>query len=270
MQVGISDIFGENGSDDVQIYNKVLLDSIEREKAGIDYLCDDTDKKLLQVLFEEINKQAGTEFQYLAELDAINVPGAGRLVARYIQNFASESVKSYLLPQMIADKVENCDELILKLYMHFRTSREYISEPGVPAPAHIYVRYDNALRSLKPKRLCDELIRLAYYPRDAFYLPLTMKMLASWRVPELEDIFVLYASGNNVSEQDVGLMNNGEMYCPTISFIKRELRFTGIDCLKYYPTNRALKIAQEYTKDKDPDIRFMAKKTFRKIQQQLM
>ena len=77
-------------------YNKVLISSIEREKKGLDYICPKADKELLHKLLDEINCYAGTDYHYLAELDAFNIPGAGNIVAKYITAFSSEGVKGYL------------------------------------------------------------------------------------------------------------------------------------------------------------------------------
>lgn len=56
----------------MQNYSEVLVDSIEREKKGIDYICPKADKELLRELLDEINSHAGTDYHYLAELDAFN------------------------------------------------------------------------------------------------------------------------------------------------------------------------------------------------------
>lgn len=51
------------------------------------------DKALLSKMLREINRQAGTDFHYLAELDILGVSGVGQIVAKYIEDFSSESVK---------------------------------------------------------------------------------------------------------------------------------------------------------------------------------
>ena len=48
---------------------------------------------MLHKLLDEINRYAGTDYHYLAELDAFNIPGAGSIVAKYITGFSSEGVK---------------------------------------------------------------------------------------------------------------------------------------------------------------------------------
>ena len=248
------------------MYNKLVLANIEREKAGISYWCGEEDKKLLNSMLSEINEQFGLNLQYLAELDAFYVEGSGEIISHYIHRFMSESVKGYLLYQMVTDNIKDCDKLILELYMGFKSSSEYISAPNIPAPAHIYVRYDNAISRLKPKRLKNTLIQLAHNPRDVVYLPLSMKMLASWKIPEIRDLLIVYSSENNdIKEHDVGIHNSEIKYFPSFAFIKRQLRFSGIQGLKYYPSNEIIDIITGYTFDKDSDIAIAAKKTLKAL-----
>lgn len=244
-------------------YSKILLDNIEREKDGTDFSCKGADKLILNELLREINEYAGTHFRYLAELDAFNIHGAGPIVARYISRFSSESVRGYLIPQLASDKIPDCDKIILQLYLHFKASDEYISRPGVPAPAHIYVRYDNAIRWLRPKRIKADLLKLAGNPRDAFYLPFTMRMLASWRIAELNDILLSFLSDTNISAEDVGLGENDVDCFPPLTFIKRELMFTGIEGLKYYPSAETTEIIKQFANDPDWNIRVAAQKTLK-------
>lgn len=247
----------------------MLLDNIEREKAQIDYYCANEDREILCALFEEISKYAGVTIRYLAEIDAFRINGAGRIIAQYITKFSSETVKAYLIPQLVSEKIEDCDSLLLQLYLKFKSSKEYISKPGIPAPAHIYVRFDNGFRTLKPKRLTGELTKLTYNPRDVFYLPFTTKMLASWKIPELEELLILYSSDSNIAAKDVGLPEDENAYLPPLSFIKRELRFIAIDGLKYYPSNSTSVLIRQYTADDDPDIRDAAKRTLRTIKKKM-
>ena len=242
-------------------YGKVLMSFIEREKKGLDYIYPKADKKVLRKLLKEINRYAGTNFHYLAELDAFDIHGTGNIVAKYITEFSSEGVKGYLVPQMVADKIKDCDRLVLQLYMHFRSSDEYIAKPGEPAPAHIYVRYDNAFRRLKPKRFAKDLIALAHNPRDAFYLPLTMRMLASWKIPEMRDILLSYSANNSFSAQDVGIYDSEKPYFPSFEFMKRELTFTAIDGLKYYPSAEVMEIITSFANSTDKDIKAAAERT---------
>lgn len=246
-------------------YDRLLLNNIEREKNGMDYYCTEADKLLLSELLREINMHTGTDFHYLAELDAFIIPDAGKIIAKYIANFSSESVKGYLIPNLIADKVKECDKLILQLYLHFKSSNEYIASPGKPAPAHIYVRYDNAFRKLKPKRLASELVELAHYPRDAFYLPFTMRMIASWGIAQMRDLLISYTCNDWITAQSVGLPNSEDPCYPSLEFMRRELKFTAIEGLKYYPSGEVRGVIAALATGTDEDICAAAKGTLRII-----
>lgn len=242
-------------------YSKVLLASIEREKKGLDYTCPKVDKELLHKLLDDVNRYAGTNYHYLAELDAFNIKGSGNIIAKYIAEFSSEDVKGYLIPQMVSDKIKDCDKLVFQLYMQFRASDEYIAKPGEPAPAHIYVRYDNAFKTLKPKRLAKDLTELVRSPRDAFHLPFTMRMLASWKIPEIKNLLLYYSDDDSFSAKDVSIYDSKQPYFPPLEFIKRELKFTAIDGLKYYPSAESTEIVTAFATSTDKAIKAAAKRT---------
>lgn len=244
-------------------YNNLILDSIEREKSGTDYCCPAADKVLLSELLGEINQYAGASLHYLAELDMFHVPGAGTIAAKYIERFSSESVRGYLIPKLVYDKIPGCDKLILQLYMHFKSSDEYIAAPGEPAPAQIYVRYDNAFKTLRPKKPAKELLALAHNPRDAFYLPFTMRMLASWKSSEMKPLLISYANNDWITAQDVGICNDEQTCSPSLEFMKRELKFTAIEGLKYYPSPEVTDIITSLAASADEDIKAAAKKTLK-------
>lgn len=246
-------------------YDKIILDKIENEKKGIDYCCNEEDKGILNEMFEEINSKCGTHLEYLAEIDSYRIPNSGFIIIKYLDKFNSESVKGYLIPQIVSDKVNGCAEIILSSYLHFKQSKEYISDPGEPSPSHIYVRYDNAFRTLKPRRLSSKLIILISNPRDAFYLPFTMRMLAAWRLPQLENILYSYINSECITLESVGLSTINDNYFPPISFIRRELLFSAIDCLKYYPTAYSLEILRKYSSNSDRDISVASKKALQYI-----
>lgn len=63
-------------------YNKFILSCIEQEKNGTAYCCPKADKALLSRILREINRQAGTDFHYLAELDILGVSGVGQIYRR--------------------------------------------------------------------------------------------------------------------------------------------------------------------------------------------
>ncbi len=244
------------------MYEAVLRDAIEKEIKGEDYFYSASDKVLLQEMFAEINRCLGTNIRFLVEMDAYIYQGSGEIVARYIRQFEAEGVRAFLLPQIISDKIPDCDLLTFELYMHFKSSDDYISKPFKPSPAHIYVRYDNALRRLSPRRLKAELLDLARSPRDAEYLPFTMRMLASWRVPQMHDILLTYADSDRLTPEDVGLdPNDDRRYYPSLESKKRELKFTAISGLKYYNTPNAKAVLDRFVTSDDKDFREAAEKS---------
>lgn len=249
------------------MHEAVLRDAIKKEISGEDYCYSASDKVLLGKMFAEINRTLGTDIRYIVEMDAFIFHGSGEIVARYITQFETEGVRAYLLEQIIADKVPDCDLLTYELYKHFKSSESYISQPQAPAPAHIYVRYDNTFRRLRPRRLKAELLELARSPRDAEYLPFTMRMLASWRVPQMHDILLSYAESDRLTPADVGLDPNDDLRrAPTLDTIKRNLKFTAIAGLKYYATPEAKAVLDRFAASDDKDFRDAAEKSLASIE----
>lgn len=244
------------------MYGAVLRYNIENEKHGRDYSYSPSDKKLLKKMFREINRSLGTHIRYLAEMDAFIYHGSGEIVAQYIKQFETESVRAILLAQIIADKIPDCDLLTYELYMHFKCSDSYISQPFKPSPLYITGSYDNAFNRLRPRRLKAELLELARSPRDAEYLPLTMRMLASWRTPQMLDILLAYADSDRLTSEDVGLdPNDDRRRAPTLETIKRNLKFTAIAGLKYYTTLEAKSVLNRFSAYDDKDFREVAEKS---------
>lgn len=227
----------------------VLRSSIEREKAGLDYCYGPEDRERLQEMLEEGNRKLGTNLYYLAEIDAYDLAGAGEIFCRYIDGFQSESVRAYLLPQIIADKVPGCDALLLRLYRHFQSSPEFLPVNG-RLPAHIYVRYDNAFRKRKPKKLEAELLTLAQDPVSFFYLPFTMELLARWRAPSMAGLLLAYGSGK---AQLPAAFRQG-LSERQLAFAERQIRFTVIACSSYFPTEAVAELVEGFARQGDPDL----------------
>lgn len=224
---------------------------------------NDHDSELLIQLLEEINSCAGTEFSTLFELDKYIVLGAGDIIRKYIYLFESEEIRSCLLGNLINDRRKDCAQQVYRLYMHFKASEDYNPPAGVPGPFSIYISYDNAFKRLKPKIIKKELIELARNPRDALYLYHTMCMLASWKIPELESVFLSYFDGSGVTLESLGLPSESEEFHPPFSFIKKQLKFCAIHCLRYYPTEHNINLLRDCLNDSNKDICSAAEKSLR-------
>ena len=245
------------------MYAKIVQDNIEQEKKDLFSRYSNDDIKLLNRMCSEINDKFSLNIQYLAEIDAYNLSFADEIILKYITNFSSETIKGYLIPNIALGKSKGCEEVILKMYFGFKESDEYIAKPGHAAPAHIYARYDNSFKNLKPKKIKDELVSLVKNPRDAFYLPFTTKMLASWKIPEVKDILVAYLESSSISFQSVGLTKELSESLPTLDSIRRELKLLSINALKYFPGIDTCNAIEATIHDHDEDVVHAAKKTLK-------
>ena len=240
--------------------NTVLQDSIENEKDGLEYRYSDSDREILNEMFAELNAMCQTDSHYLAELDAYSIKGAGELFLKHIDRFESEYIRAILMTQIVKDGVKKAEQIVLRLYQHFKSSDEYISKQNQPSPAHIHAKYDNAFSKLKPKRLKDEMVSLIGTPRDACYLPLTVQMVASWKISEVQEVLISYLGGSDITAESVGLPADADGYYPPLNFIKRQIKFSAIAGLKYYPCDKVKKLLTECSADADKDIAQAAKK----------
>jgi len=251
-------------------YGKVLQDLIEGEKQGKHYPYSQKDRLTLDEMFNEINLHAGTNFRYLAELDVYDVTGSGTIIARYLWRLETQTARAFLIPQLVSDRIKDCDKLVLDLYIDYKKSDKYTLDPECKSTAAVDARYDNAFRRLKPKRLKRELLELAANPQDAYRLPFTMKMLASWKLPEMYDILLKYANSENTTPEQLGFPADTQERRQRISHVKRELQFVSILGLKYFPTPETLNILWGFSESLDRDIVLAARKTLKSLEKKLL
>ncbi len=251
-----------------RINEALLKNDIQNEAEFKDFIFNEADNEILHNILQEIN-QLGYNLHYLSELEYFKVPGSGEIIAKYIKLFSSESTKSYLVPQLVSDKVKDCDKLILELYKGFKLSNSYVPGKGERASANIYVRYDNAFRRLKSKRIKNELVQLVINPRDMHYLPLTTRMLSSWKVADLKSLFCGYLNGIIIRPNDVGLPDDCDGYYPPLEYIREDIIYTSIACLKNYPDIETIDIISRYIQDDNKNIGAVANNTLKAMKKVL-
>ena len=237
--------------------NMVLAELIEKEKAGIGYVVPDEDRAVFDAMLDELNKATGLNIKYLAQIDSYTIPGSGEVFDKYIDRINSESVRAFLLPNMCADSVPDKDNRILDLYLHFKNSDEYTSLPGVPNPAHIYVRYDNMLCKSRSKKFARKMTELVKNPRDVFYLPFTTRKIASWKFPEVKDVLLSYLKEDSITEENFGLTESAEFF----EWAKKQITIDVILDLKYYPEADVLSVIESFVNSGDKGILAAAKKS---------
>ena len=247
-----------NKNEDARIFNYLLKDAIRDEKEGVDYACSHHDRVLLNEMFKEINSSFNININYLAEMDKFYIKGSSEIIVKYLPKFSSHMVKACLSPQLVNDKIENCDTILLDLYLSFKNSNEYINEKTQLSPSYICVVHDNNFLKLKPKKIKQDLLRLIYDPIDRSNLPLTAQMLASWRLPELEDLFISHLQ----EFVSTGIIEYDEKTHP-LTFAQRQNIFTSINALKYFPSYQATEILTKYAKSFDENIAEAAEKTLK-------
>lgn len=235
-------------------YRAMLRDSIEAEKNGEEFVLNKHDKAVLKEMTDEINSELGTKIHYWAEIASFTIHGAGHIMQKYLDRFESEGIKAYLVEQMERDGVESIAEIALVWFQHFRESSEYISAPGESSPAYINIRYDNLFRRQKPRRLKQELMDIVSNPRDAFELPLTTKMLSSWKMKDMEPILHRYFHSELITAEEFGITEDGN-YFPSCKTMRRQLLFIAIMSLKYYPTDENVSLLESIADSDDEDVR---------------
>ena len=250
------------------MHTKLIQDQIAREINKIDYIYDDYDRDLLAKMFKRIRQSVGAQYNYLAEIALHPTPNASTIVLPFFEQFHSESVRAFLLPQITLDNPKLYGEVIYNGYIKFKNSSCYISDKGRPAPTHIFSRYDKALIKTKPHALKWELFSLAKNPRDIIYLPSTMKTLASWRFQEMGEQVNRYFSAMTMSDLEFGFTKTLEDSYPTLHFMRRQLLFFAITCSPYYPTEQTVSNLRVWITSTDLDIRNAAKKALKVIDEE--
>lgn len=242
-----------------------LLDlAIEDEITGVSYFKNSYDKQLLKQLLFEINSQHGTNYRYLAQLDFIKMENINHIIIKYLDEFKSEHIKVILLKQLFLGNDFEKEDLTIKYYNKFKESKEYISEIGEPAPNKIITIYDNLFSNFSSKKDKIKLLDIIKNPRDAYYLPLTVKMLSLLKNDEIKEILLKFLNSSFVSRK-IGTLYKDENYDPSLPIIKHKLLLMSIEYLKYFSTDEVYNALKKYENDKNLEIQRLAIKTIKHI-----
>ena len=77
----------------------------------------------------------------------------------------------------------------------------------------------------------------------------------------MKDLLLSYCAKDSFSAYDVGICDDKQQYFPSVEFMKRELTFTAIYGLKYYPSEEVRDIIASLETSADKDIKSAAKRT---------
>lgn len=244
--------------------NYILDLAIEDEIMGISYYKSSYDKPIIKQLMEDINIHKNTNYRYLAQLDILKIDDINDIIIKYIDEFQSSHIKVILLKQLVLGQYDKKEDLAINLYNDFKKSKYYISDIGESSCHHIYNIYDNILSNFNYKKDKIKLLCVIKNPRDAFYLPLTLKMMAQLKIDEMKEILIKFLDSAFITRK-VGSQFNDELYDPNLSQIKRTLKLYALEYLKYYPTEDVHNIVIKYESNKDLEIQKIARKTLNHI-----
>ena len=237
----------------------ILKHAIESEKNGTGFVCSAKDRIVFESMAEEINKTFGTKFHFIAEFFHYNIDGAGSIIVKYLNQFESITMRCYFIDNVVSDRVKNCSETVYQLFLDYKNSRQYNNRNGFEA-----VILDNCIIKLKPKKMKKELTELIRYPKDAYLLPFTTRMLASWKLPEMEPLLKKYLQCSLITERDYVFENESQNeIAGFIQFANRQLFFSAVNGLKYFPSEENAGLIQPLLFSSDNDIAAAAKKTLR-------
>ena len=242
------------------IQKVILFDAIEEEKKGIRFAYSTQDRALFNEMAREVNETVGTNFHYIAEFQFYVIPGAGSIIAKYINQFQSLIIRCDLMHHLVSDRVENCADIVYEQYLAFENSDFYNRQCS--SRSYVAIVLDNAFRKLKPKKLKKQLIVAVQNPMNACLLPFTMRMLASWKIPEMDALcqdylqYPVFSERDFVFEEDVPF----EKRSAFVQYENKQLFFTAMECLKYFPNSENMARIEKYEKAQDKDVAAAARK----------
>ena len=222
-----------------------IISAIKDREAALDITdppLSERDQKIMNEMIREINAAGGTKLRGFSDAIDHYAPGAADIVAGYVHQFASHSIRSSLLFHIVGNRTysckpaKNCEDILWDLYTQYRASTEF--------PDNVTsLEFDNAYMRVKPKKLLAEMISLAQNPVDFCWMPLTMRMLASLKIPVIGELLEHYFDHPEVIRAGLEASCTPDLYGE--EELQRKLRrradtgyYTAIAGLKYYPSPR--------------------------------
>lgn len=235
------------------------LEAVNKETAQQTEIFNLEDSNMFREMLGEINS-LGYNIHHLATLDFYTFPNIGEIIKKYIFRFQSEKIRAALLEQMVVSRLPDCGEILLKLYCNYTESM-----CQTPANAGIVARYDNAFSHCKPKRIKDKLVTLIAEPINAYQLPLTVKMLSSWKVPQCKEILLRYLHPENITAKELQIAEDVNDLTKRLLYRQKQLRCAAIINLRYYPSEEVILLLENIKFETDCDYVQAAEKSLQYI-----
>lgn len=217
----------------------------------------------------EVNRKLGTNMIYWSEFSYLRLEGAEEILVEYMDRFESEGIRSEIAFQVCSNPKTKNELSPLDAYLMLRKSKLYGFHCDFAEQFVTTNCYDNAILRQKPKKRKYELLDILSNPLDAALLPLTARMVASWKMPEMEPILWKYADDEYLESLDFGLSDEEKIvFQKQIDGHKRSIRFLGYQGLKYYPSEKVDELYQKLLLSEDRAYRDCAKKCMRYLDRQ--
>ena len=214
------------------------------------------DDVLIHDMVREINAAVNGRFRGYSDIVDQYIQGAGEIVLKYIFRLEKHMTRASLLHHLVGNKtyaikhVKHAPEVVWRLYEAFRDSEEYVDWG-------IQQYYDDAFVRLRSKALAARLIASIRNPLEFSALPRTVKMLATWKNPELEPILLDVLEHSEKMEAYLQTQDVRERFAFDDQQIERECRrwsttavLKAVIGIQHYPSQRAIQLLRQYEADK--------------------
>jgi hypothetical protein len=214
--------------------NVLYLDDVKAEVRDRKLKIDSEDYDLVDSLMNDINK-LGYDFKFESDLrwrkikDKRVIP----ILKKYIFKFKNTGRMEDFIGIIAHRGFLEATPIVLELYDKIKGQ----------APNCQCASCDNALYKIQDTRFIDKYLEFLSKKEDVIRLPLTMVMLAKWKIPKAKAYFTTYLNSSN-----------------------RELVFIAVECLGYYKGDECIVNAlAEHLNSTDIDIANIIKKSLKKL-----
>lgn len=218
------------------------------------------DDVLIHDMVREINAAVKGRFRGYSDIVDQYIQDAGEIVLKYIFQLEEHMTRASLLHHLVGNKtyaikpVEHVPEVVWQLYEAFRDSEEYVVWG-------IQQYYDDAFVRLRSKALAERLIASIKNPLEFSALPRTVKMLATWKNPELEPVLLDVLEHSGKMEAYLKTQAVQERFAFDHQQIQRECRrwnttsvLKAVVGIQHYPSERAILLLRQYEAGKQAEM----------------
>lgn len=221
------------------VANYLYKEAVKEEKIDRKNPSEKHDFEIIDAIINEMN-QLGYNLKYEADLRLREFHDKAliSIYSKYYLKFENLGHSEDLLSMIDKRGFYESMPLVINLYEQIK------KQEGL----HQIASCDNSFVNIQDKNYLPTFLDYLKNEEDVIRLPLTMLMLAKWRVKEAKPFYRKYLEHKN-----------------------REIVFTAIECLSYYedPDSSSKKAISEKLNSQDKDIVLAAKKALNRMTKQM-